>query len=440
MGQLLALKDVKSGVTEYLDQATAKVYADAEGARLLRQLEETEYLLGEKGKPVLDKGGRMIHVSKLANAAASHYYTEMACQLGHEVPWQMRDEGGTLVDMTATPTGRRFKLRDPGTGRMVKMDLGVSDVHTAAALPNYAGGYHIGEGCADVASPVVLVPKAQDVYYTYSSDSDFKRKIANAGAPGSGVGEVNPALSPSTFTTEQYVLGGFIPTEIQANADTPLRPITKMLQMIVDGLRLEREYRVAAALDLSSNWTSSLVTTIAAGSQWNGVASSDPIANLHNLIEQSYMPVTALVWSERVRHDFTRNPAVQKYFYPKDGVKSIPSNQMISEEFDLPPIYTASMKYVVGSTLSYVWGNTVVGLRQPPQLPPVDQMDVATSLTFRWMGGEAPDGTVTAGFLVRQYYDPKRGARGGTMAVVVHSDAEVITSGKVGGLIISAHQ
>ena len=47
---------------------------------------------------------------------------------------------------------------------------------------------------------------------------------------------------------------------------------------------------------------------------------------------------------------------------------------------------------------------------------------------------------MTAGFLVRTYYDPKRGARGGTQVVVVHNDIEVQTSQLVGGLILNAHQ
>ena len=54
--------------------------------------------------------------------------------------------------------------------------------------------------------------------------------------------------------------------------------------------------------------------------------------------------------------------------------------------------------------------------------------------------GAIPDGTLSAGFLVRTFFDPKRGARGGTQVVVTHSDVEVMTSGYVGGLVTGAHQ
>ena len=111
----------------------------------------------------------------------------------------------------------------------------------------------------------------------------------------------------------------------------------------------------------------------------------------------------------------------------------------IASFLHLPPIYVAKMKYVTGGNLTYVWGNHVVFLREP-ELPLTSQMDIATARTFRWLGGGAQDGSVSGGFLVRSYYDARRGARGGTQIVVAHSDAEVITSNLTGGLLVSAHQ
>jgi hypothetical protein len=418
--QLLALKDVgnKSGAPEYLDQSTGKVYSDPGGRSLVRDMVPTDYILGEKGQVLKDDRGHVMHVSALSNAAAVHYYQN-------------------VVDLTRKPM--RIQLRGE-SGQLFAMDLAVSDVHTAAALPNYAAGYRIADGVADIASPAILVPKQSDVYYTWDSGADFKRKLPNGAAPGSGVAEVNPTLTPATYTTIEYAMGGFLPTEVQSNADVPLKPFQKLTQVVVDALRLEREYRVATLLETSGSWNSGVVTTIAAGAQWNGGATSDPIANLHHQIEQSYLPVTGIVWSELVEHDFLRNPAVQKYFTFKDMIDGLPSPQKLSSTLRLPPIYTATMKYFTAGALSYVWGNHVVLLHQPKQQPPTDQMDVASSYTMRWTGGPTPDGSVTAGLLVRTYYDPKRGARGGTQVVAVVNDTEVMTSALVGGLLINAHQ
>jgi hypothetical protein len=428
MSQLMLLRDVplprqgddNFGLTqrqEYVDLDTGNVFEDSEGLRFLRQMHEVDHLVtgdktGSRAVVVKDENGRKIHNAQLSDGAAMHYAEKRILQ-----------------------TGRKEKF----SGRHFNLDLAPSDVHTNAALPTYAAGYRIADGMADVASPVILTPKQADVFYTWNQNTDFQRKLPVSGAPGAGSGEVNPALSPSTFTTVQYTLGGFMPTEVVSNADTPLRPFVKLTQVVIDALRLEREYRVATGLQTSGNWNANNVTTLLAGAQWNGGAASDPILNLHKAIEQSYLPVTGIVWSELVEHDFVRNANVQKYFTYKDTVDGIPDPQKISSTLRLPPIYTAMMKYVTGGNLTYVWGNHVVLLHNTGDLS--SQMDVATARTFRWNGAEGgtPDGTLSAGFLVRTFFDPKRGARGGTQVVVVHSDTEVQTSGFAGSLILNAH-
>lgn len=422
--QLLALRDYQTRETQYLDEQSGTIYADAEGLRRLHQMTPIEYVLVGEHTP-LRLDGKMVHTSSLANCAAEHMYSQMAALCGKAPDIARLD-----------PRGRPMTDKD---GRLVTMDLAPSDVHTAAALPNYAAGYHIGEGIADAASPVILAPRQSDVYYTSNSDNDFKRKLPVAGAPGAGAGEVNPAYTAATYQAVQYILGGFLPTEVMANADTPLKPLQKLTQMVVDAHRLEREIRVSTLLQTSANWNANLVTAIAAASKWNGGASADPVANLHAAIEASFMPITGIVWSEQVEHDFVRNAAVQKFFTYKDRVDGLPDPSKLSSVLRLPPIYTGTMKYSVGGAATYVWGNHVVLLHQPAEMPPTTQLEVATTQTFRWTGGSAPDGTMTGGMLVRTYWDPKRGGNGGTQVVVTMYDAEAMTSALVGGLLLNAH-
>lgn len=429
MGDLITLKhfDKERGmmVEEYLDTKEAIVYADPGGKTLLRNLEPVEFLMGGPKQHLLHEGER-IHVATLANAAAEHYYRQSAALCGARTKVAQLD-----------PLGR--VMRDDN-GLLVTMDLGIGDVHTAATLPNYAAGYHIADGIADAISPVLLVPKSTDVYYTWNVSSDFNRKLGVATAPGANVNMINPGLNPSTYTTIQYGLGGFIPTEILTNADTPLAPATKLTQVVVDAIRLEREIRVATGLQTSGNWNAGLVTTLLSGAQWNGGGASDPLAVIHAMKEASYMSLDALAISERVGDDMKRNPSIQKYFTFKDGVKGVPDFRTISEELGIPDIYECTMKYTTGGALQYVWGNHVVGIHRPKQNPPTSQMDVATAGTFRWNGGEAPDGAMTGGLLVRSYFDNKLGVRGSTVVVVTHNDAELQLSGLVGGLVLNAHQ
>lgn len=408
-GGLRTMRDPESGKIEQIDMSTGRVY-DTQG-HFVREMIPMAAIAGP--------GGSEIPLAALSDYAAKCYYESMARQYGRPVQMKSRE----------------------ADGRLVTMDLAVSDVHIAAALPNYAAGYHLAEGVADIASPPVLVPKQSDKYFTWNSSNEFNRKIPNAAAPGGAVAEVNPTLTNALYSTIEYALSAVIPTEVQTNADSPLRPFQKAVQMVMTNLLLEREIRTATMMQTSGNWTSGNVQTLAAGAQWDGGAASDPVLNLHTAIEKSFLPVTGILWSELVEHDFVRNPAVQKYVGYKVDMRAIPTMAEFASTLRLPPIYTAKMKYTTGGgVLTYVWGNHVVLIHEPPEKPPSSQQDVSTSYTFRWNGGEAPDGTMTAGFLVRTFFDPKRGPRGATQVIVVHNDVEVMTSSVVGGLILNAHQ
>lgn len=335
-------------------------------------------------------------------------------------------------------------MRDgKGPGVQVNMDLGVGDVHIPAAMPNYAAGYKLADGCADIAMPVIPSVKQSDKYFTWDSANAFKRVIPNVSSPGAGVGEVNPTLSNSLFSTVEYALASFVTTEVEANADAPLRPYQAGVIRVMNALRLEREIRVANLLTTSGSWNSANVQALASGAQWNNGASSDPVANMQTAEENSFMPITRWIFPQPVYHAFVRNPAVKSYWAFKDdpATTTIPSPENLSTLLRVAPIVVAKMKYSSGGSPTYVWpsaagtSSAVVGIHEPPQNPPTSQEDVATAYTFRWTNAPAPDGTTTAGFLVRSYYDPRRGARGGRYIVVVHNDTEVMTSTIVGGLI-----
>ncbi len=350
--------------------------------------------------------------------------------------------GRLMAQNTARQIGGPVRMvdRDGEEQWITQRDLAQSDVHIDAALPNYAAGYKLADGVADVAMPVVLVPKASDKFNTWDAANAFRRVLPVGGSSGGQIVEVNPTLSNSTYSTVEYALGAFVPQNVVANADAPLQPFQAAVKRIMNALILEREIRVQALLRTTGSWDSSLVTALSGTTIWNGGSASDPVKNLHTLIEASAMPVTGIVMSEQVEHDFVRNASVQKYIASKTSAAPVPDAMQASALLRLPPIYTARMKYFAsGTTLSYVWGGDVVLLHTPPSNPPTDQEEVAHAYTFRWNGGDTPDGTMTAGMLIRTFFDPKRGLRGGTMVVCGHNDAEKMTSTIVGGLITGAH-
>jgi len=433
------IPDAQNTEVEHLDPESGWVYADPEGLHKLRQIDEQEYLmtstgvLGDQRTRPLMQDGRLIHVSELVAAATAYYYGKTAQLMGRPVTSKVRDRYGKIVPMTFRPG-------------VTALDLGVTDVHQPSTLPTYVGGYRISDGIADMMSPVVPVPHQSDYYPTWNVSADFSRKMANVSAAGGQVAEINPGLAFTQYSTVEYALAGAMPVEVQANADPPIRPFAKTMQIIVDALRLEREIRVAALMETSGSYQTSLVQTLLAGAQWNEGAASNPMLVLHKAIDASYLPVTGIGMSGQLFRSFIRNPNVQKFFSAKTRVQGIPTPAEVATELKLPTFYVAEMKYTLGGSLSFVWGNDAVLIHEPAEMPPTSQQDVATSTTFRWTGGSTPpdaltgNGGLTGGMLVRSYFDPRRGPRGSNVVMVAHNDVEVSTSTYVGGLLINAQQ
>lgn len=340
-------------------------------------------------------------------------------------------------------------MRDAQTGQLVTMDLAPSDVHIPSALPMYAAGYKLQESIADQAAPVVVVPKASDKFFTWGQDNAFQRVESLVTPPGGQIPEVSMTLSSTLFTTVEYTLGSFVATELEANADAPLKPKMKAMNRILAAQRLEREIRTMTLLTTSANWDSSVVTALAATFNWNGGSASDPIKDIDTIMENSRQPVTGMVMNRRVWNTFRRNSQVQKYIQYKADVPGLPASSADLTKgnalLSLPKnIYVSDMKYKTSTgTYDYVWPDKVVFLHEIEGVP-ADGETIATAKTFRWSGGVNPDsvtpaaagdGMMFGGWLVREFYDPKRGGRAGSMLVTVVNDIEVLTGSVVGGLI-----
>lgn len=330
-------------------------------------------------------------------------------------------------------------------GRLVTMDLGPADVHIETGLQNYCAGYKLQDGVADLVCPIVPVPKASDKYWTWDKNDAFQDVEALVSGSGDQPQEVSPRLANSAFSTKSYCLAAPVPVEVVANADAPVRPEIAAMRRVMNALSLARERRVATLLTTTANWGAGRYGAVAA--KWNGGANSDPIRDIYSAIETCLTPINQIVMSERTFHDFVQNPQVQKYIAAKTMINPIAESKngaatAMSALLGLPPIVIAPMKGVVTNTTTYgyVWGDSVV-LAYNEAGVPADGQTINTAKTFRWTGADSgtPDGQITGGFLVRKYFDPRRGSRGSYVYVVVVNDAEVITSTLAGYLLTGAH-
>ncbi len=356
---------------------------------------------------------------------------------------KMRDaETGQPFDLDVDNNTRTY--RDE-SGRLVTMDLGVGDVHIDSALANYAAGYRQVDGVADLVSPVIPVNKFSNKFFTWDKDDVFQDVETLTVGPGGTIYEVSPRLSSTNYSTVGYGVSSFVATELDANADAPLQVGQAAIRRCMNAIHLGRERRVAALVTTAGSWAGGYTTTLGATAKWNGGGSSNPVQDIYSAIEASLTPVRAIVMSEQLWHDFVQNAAVQKYTGYKQNAPAVAPSAQASEFaalLGLPTIIIARMKgKVTASTYGYVWGNNVALLQNDPTAP-TDGQTIATSYTFRFTGADSatPDGNNQQGFLLRSWFEPKRGARGGRMYAVVHNDAEVLTAAIAGGLLVGAHQ
>lgn len=320
------------------------------------------------------------------------------------------------------------------------LDLGPSDVHIPSAMPNFASGYKNFTPLADAILPPLLVDKQVDDYWQFAKEDAFQRAVPTVGGGGE-VAEITPRLANDQYSCVERAIGGWVKTQTAANADAPLKIEQATTRRCMDVQLLEREIRAQSTLRTTTNWNSAQVSTIVAGFQWNGGASSDPVKDLHTLIEASYGEITGIEMPEKVFHSFQRNPAVRAYYAFKSGTAPMPTSSEFSAILELPPIYVTKMKYINASgTLDYVWGTDVVLFRQPPQLPPTTQDDVATAYTFRWNVANPKDGVSSGGVILRKFWVQHRDSYGGLKIVTIINDAEKFTSKYIGGIIVNAWQ
>jgi hypothetical protein len=315
-------------------------------------------------------------------------------------------------------------------------ELGMADVHINSALANYAAGYKLADGIADYVAPAVLVDKASDYYYTWDKDDALQGAQTMLVSEASPIPEISPRLSSTLYTTAPFGLATFVPQGVLAAADAALNPRLAGINRLMSAMSIAREGRAAALM--STVTFSGYTAAIAAGAKWNGGATSDPIADLHGAIEAALMPITDIVMSEQVCHDFARNPNVAKYGLYKDNSKQLDLAQL-STVLSLPPITVGKMKGKSASagTYGYTWGAGCLLLHREPG-PTVDQMSISTAKTFRWRKGGL--GSDANGFRVRQWFDPSKGQDGGEYIAVCCNEVVVATSAASGYYLSACHQ
>jgi hypothetical protein len=329
--------------------------------------------------------------------------------------------------------------------QLIRLDLGPRDVHQDAALATLAFGF---KQTGFVASETVLtipVDQMSNKYYQWNKDDVYEEADLINNAPEGDVPEIGPRLSLDSYNVKCYAISTFVRTEVVANADSAIRPRMAAVKRCMNVMQIANEIRKAAPLQNTANFDANLVKTLVSGtSAWfnrtSGAYLGDPIKDLQDLMEASLRPVNRIVMNRSVANVFSRHPNVQKYFQSKAGQPQLPSPDQMQSLFNLPPITVAeARRRVSASSYPYIWGDDVTLLHMPEGQPTGE--DVVNLANFRWTGQNSSlSGKVgmEGGFMVRSYFDERRGVLGGEKVIVFVFEDEKIVSKSVGGLIKNA--
>lgn len=336
----------------------------------------------------------------------------------------------------------------PGLGRRgqrVSLALTPADVHSPEELSTYLAGYHSPGGFrADEASKVIPVDHDEDKYRTFSSADAFKRVVVKGSLQGA-IPEVDPSSSLDTYKVVEQFVGSFVSAVTEQNATGLYKPRMAAGRRCMRAMQLSREYDVWDLLTTTGSWDASVVLALGATANWNGGSTADPIANIHELLEDSAQMITDLWMNYKVANTFLRHASVRDQMRQllgdgAAGQSIIGMNSAVAKNamYDviipgLPPIHIVAAKAQDASAVrQYILGSSfVVGTASPPGVP-TDGEDVATSYTFRRKG---PSGVSVN---TREFVVENRGPLGGTMLVTSVADIPKMTGNIVGGLITGA--
>ena len=155
------------------------------------------------------------------------------------------------------------------------------DVHVNAPLTNISIAYLQGPNdyIADKVFPVIPVPKASNIYFTYDRGAFFRdeAQVRVDGTESVGAGYT---LSQSTYNCNAYSLHKDVGPMLRANSDNPLDADRDATIFLTQRLAITRERQFTSKFFAASTWTGSTTgVDIVPNPKWDA-ANSTPVEDI----------------------------------------------------------------------------------------------------------------------------------------------------------------
>lgn len=261
------------------------------------------------------------------------------------------------------------------------MILTTGDVYVDPALSQVSIKYANDSFIADQIFPVLKVSTMTGKYFVY--DKSNLRVDKTQRALGSPSNEVDFGVTPSgSYSCNDHALKGFIPDQIQDQADAAINPLVDEAEYITEKLLIDRELALANLITNTSNVTQNV--TLTGSAQWSDYTNSDPIGDVRTarttIHQNTFKKPNTLVLGKQVFDMLVEHPQIiERIKYSQLGVVSL---ELLARVFQVDRILvgeTGQNTAKEGQTdaLAYVWGKNAIVCFVSPQIR-------LKTLTFGW--------------------------------------------------------
>ena len=256
------------------------------------------------------------------------------------------------------------------------MPLQTSQVHIDAALSNLSIAYTPGGMVAEQCLPVLKVVKESDKYYKWDR-GNMLRVPESKRSDGAESNKVTFDLTKNnSYQCEEYAYNTDLTDRQIGNSDSVLNLRANKAKFLKELLMLDQEKRVATLLTTTSNYDSSVYTTLSGTDQWNNDSFS---GSIESDLDTGKEAVRGLIGFEP---NIIIIPAAVAKVMKRDAqirelIKYTKNDLLVNG--DLPPtlfnmkviiptaINITSKQGASSDTTADVWGKHVVMLYRPPQ-------------------------------------------------------------------------
>jgi len=275
------------------------------------------------------------------------------------------------------------------------MGATAKDLHVDKVLSQMAMGYRPDGFIADMIFPTVRVDKQSDIYTEFDRGRRLRRQDTRRG-PGAEAHRVDQDFGSATYYCRNYALKAAVTIEDKANADPAfVRDIINgRVELLIDDLMLDKEMRVAALVNNTSNVGSYSAVT----SAWNG--SGHVLDDLNAAIDSvrygNGVKPNIIVMGQEAWDSARRDSTVRNLIFGNNNGGGYASEQAFADLLGIEKLLIAGSFKNTGDegqseVIKTVWGDNVfVGYNAPS---PTRERP-SWGYEFRWVGNGLADMTV----------------------------------------------